>query len=254
MEKLPKVSVFVATYNRVATNKYLLEECVQSFLNQDYPNKELVIVNDHPKQTIVYEHPNVHIFNLGIRFKTLGEKLNAAVGFCTGDILMPHDDDDVTLKCHISDAVARLGDFSYWNPRGYFYWPATNKVQHPGSIGYCHNCSAFTKEAFKKVGGYPSVSGPQDAHMDGLLRKLNDTSPLVHSGPSEWTFIYRFGQHGIHLSAFGDTEKAYREYEAKATSSGTFILNPHWRYPYEELCAEFARRWERDQNLAALPK
>ena len=242
---LPKASVFVATYNRVATNKYLLEECLESFLKQDYPNCELVIVNDHPKQAIVYDHPRVKIFNLSQRFKTLGEKLNAAVGFCSGEILMPCDDDDVALPNHVSDGVARLGEFSYWNPKGYFYIPATNKIQHPGAIGYSHNCSAFTKEAFEKVGGYPAISGPQDAAMDGKLRALNDTSPLVHAGPEEWTFIYRFGQHNIHLSAFSDTQKAYDDYEKQAKASGVYQLQPHWRYAYDDLAKRFVQEYQK---------
>lgn len=38
----PKVSVVIASYN---TEKYIVE-CVNSVFNQDYPNVELVVVND----------------------------------------------------------------------------------------------------------------------------------------------------------------------------------------------------------------
>jgi len=55
------------TYGRVE----FLEESLHSFLIQDYPEKELVIVNDYPLQKLVFDHPQVRIYNLDETFKTI---------------------------------------------------------------------------------------------------------------------------------------------------------------------------------------
>lgn len=55
------LSCKMISYGRVE----YLEESLQSFLNQDYDGeKELVIVNDYPEQKLIFDHPDVRIFNL----------------------------------------------------------------------------------------------------------------------------------------------------------------------------------------------
>ena len=54
----PSISAKCITYGRVST----LEEAIYSFLQQDYPGeKELVIVNDYPKQKLIFDHPEIKI-------------------------------------------------------------------------------------------------------------------------------------------------------------------------------------------------
>ena len=68
--EFPFISCKCITYGRVN----FLEESLYSFLNQDYPGKkELIIVNDYPLQTLVFEHPDVKIYNLDYTFNTIGE-------------------------------------------------------------------------------------------------------------------------------------------------------------------------------------
>ncbi|MGS4266019.1 glycosyltransferase family 2 protein [Serratia marcescens] len=62
----PKVSVVIASYN---TEKYIVE-CVNSVFNQDYPNVELVVVNDGSTDAtgallaeVVRNHSNVKVVN-----------------------------------------------------------------------------------------------------------------------------------------------------------------------------------------------
>ena len=68
----PSISCKCITYGRVAT----LEESIYSFLKQDYPADkcELIIVNDYPLQTLIFEHPQIKIVNLDKTFDTIGEK------------------------------------------------------------------------------------------------------------------------------------------------------------------------------------
>ena len=89
------ISCKMITYGRVE----FLEESLQSFLNQDYDGeKELVIVNDYPQQKLIFDHPEVRIFNLDYTFETIGQKENFAVEQCKGDIIAVWDDDDSAAK------------------------------------------------------------------------------------------------------------------------------------------------------------
>ena len=90
-EKL--ISALCITYGR----HQLLEEALESFLRQDYPNKELIIINDLPEQTLIFEHPQVKIFNFKERFPTIGDKRNKSVEMSKGDILTSWDDDGIYL-------------------------------------------------------------------------------------------------------------------------------------------------------------
>jgi len=56
------ISAKCITYGRVD----FLEEALQSFLLQDYAGeRELVIVNDYPLQTLHFDHPQVRIYTWG---------------------------------------------------------------------------------------------------------------------------------------------------------------------------------------------
>ena len=87
------------TYGRVNT----LQESLQSFLQQDYPADkcELVIVNDYPLQKLIFNHPQVRIFNLDKTFDTIGAKENFATEQCKGDVMLQWDDDDLAMPNHL---------------------------------------------------------------------------------------------------------------------------------------------------------
>ena len=68
-----KISCLCCTYGRPPDRQYLLEEALQSFIQQSYPDKELIIVNDCPEQELVFQHPDVVVVNLPRRCRTLGE-------------------------------------------------------------------------------------------------------------------------------------------------------------------------------------
>jgi glycosyltransferase involved in cell wall biosynthesis len=94
MEGLPELSCVCLTYGRPA----VLEEAIHSFLQQDYQGtKELVILNDYEDQILEFDHPEVRVINVPRRFRTVGEKRNAAVALCRHDLLFVWDDDDLYL-------------------------------------------------------------------------------------------------------------------------------------------------------------
>ena len=105
---LPFISCKCITYGRVDT----LEESLNAFLKQDYPADkcELIIVNDYPMQTLVYNHPQVKVFNVSHTFSTIGDKENFATKLCDGDIICQWDDDDVATSWHLNNVAKYFTD------------------------------------------------------------------------------------------------------------------------------------------------
>jgi hypothetical protein len=231
------ISCICPTFGRPSTYQYLVEEAIESFLRQDYPNKELLVLNDCADQVLVCDAPGVRVINVRHRFESLGEKYNAAVRLAHGELLAPWEDDDISLPWRLSLSVERLGDAAYFNPRCYWFWDSDG-LHFNHTMGWGHNLSLFTRSAFDAVGGYPEISGPQDAEMDSALRSkvvcvqpgANGQRPL---SKSEWYYIYRWGVHPWHLSSRLPYEDFYHEIGTLAVETGRFELTPHWEKDYE---------------------
>lgn len=90
MDKM--VAFYCATYRR----PHLLEQAIACFLAQDFDGpKMLAIINDEPEQTLVFDHPEIHIVNMDVRLP-LVDKLNYAIDGCVmADVLFHMDDDDL---------------------------------------------------------------------------------------------------------------------------------------------------------------
>jgi glycosyltransferase involved in cell wall biosynthesis len=231
---LPLVSCICPTYNRPPHYQHLLEEAIASYLRQDFPNKELIILNDCLGQELIFDGPGVRVVNVPKRFPSIGDKLNAAVSLARGELIAPWDDDDISLPWRLSLSVERLGDANYFNPR--CYWLLDNDGLHVDrSMGYAHNASLFRRAAFERVGGYPSVSLGADAALDAAFSKLADGVDPRRGDKeltrSEWFYIYRWGVNPVHMSGSG-VEDFYGEVGKLPVVEGSFHLSPHWRRDY----------------------
>jgi glycosyl transferase family 2 len=231
----PLVRCICMTYNRPPDKQDLVEEAIESFLRQTYPNKELIVLNDCPGQELICDAPGVRVINLPERFPTLGDKQNAAVRLSQGE-LIAFWDDDVNLPWRLAFSVDRLGAADYFNPRAYWFLePAGLHADH--AMGYAHNASLFTRAAFESVGGYPAISVGYDATMDGLLGTgtAHVVDPLRGAAKlttGEWFYIYRWGVSPVHISGRGEGETFYQEIGARPVQPGTFRLHPDWRRDY----------------------
>jgi hypothetical protein len=245
MNTAPLVTCVCPTFNRPPASQWLVEEAVQSFLGQDYPHRELVIINDCPGQVLQLDYPRVAVINVGRRFRTLGEKLNAAIGLGQGALIAPWDDDDISLPWRLSRSIENLGQADYYNPSRYWF------IDHAGlhgdhAMGLAHGCSIFTRRAFDLVGGYPHNSGRQDLELDQRLRA--DPRVAVASPPElgrpDWYYVYRWGVSPVHLSGRMPHEPWYDEIGRRPVTAGVFDLRPHWRDDYvscvRQATAEYA--------------
>jgi len=235
-DRLPLVSCICPTYNRPPSHQHLLEEAIESFLRQDYPNKELIVINDCPGQELVCDAPGVRVVNVPERFPTLGEKRNAGVRLSRGELIAPWDDDDISLPWRLSLSVARLGDAAYFNARRYWFLDGAG-LHGDHAMGVGHKCSLFTRAAFEAVGGYPTSSGAEDMEMDAALvtrmpRVLDVLSGDAELMRREWFYIYRWGVSPSHLTARVPHDAFYRELATWPVQPGRFELHPRWQQDY----------------------
>lgn len=241
---LPLVSCICPTYCRPPVYQHRLEEAIESFLRQTYPNKELVVLNDCTGQELVCNAPGVRVVNAPERFPTLGDTYNAAIALARGEHIAPWRDDDISLPWRLSLSVKWLGDAGYFNPK--YFWMMIRDELRPdprSSIG--HNLSLFTRPAFERVGGYPAAGADVDLAFDAALRA--HVMCIGHGSPGDGELmpheiysIHRRGVSPAHIStavfesAFGANVKAEHErVGAHPVQQGRFVLAPHWRMDYE---------------------
>jgi hypothetical protein len=234
------ISCLCPTFGRCGTPwQYLLEETVEAFLRQTDVHSELLILNDHPAQEVVFNHPRVRVVNQPRRHATLGEKYNALVSLATGSLLAPWEDDDVSLPQRLELSREHLGERDYFNPRRYWFLNQDGlHCDHQMGVG--HNLSLFRRRAWQAVGGYPAVTGSQDAEMDELLANHPDVCCRVEAEPlplPEWYYVYRWGLSPYHLSARPDMQGLYDSLATAPAPAGRFTLRPHWREDYPALVA-----------------
>ena len=225
-------SCLCLTYGR----PHLLEEALHSFLIQDYAGpKELIVVNDHPDQTLVFEHPDVTVVNLPRRLRTLGEKRNLSVALAKYDHLLVWDDDDIYLPWRITETMKTL-------PTDHFYKCPNAWVMNDGRItelGYnlFHSGSAFDRWLFERVGGYTLMNGGEDADIELRFQHVTEN-------PGEfWKhtilprdrvyYIYRWSHGSYHTTGVTDVASIV----PTVASTGRVELRPTWRHPYDRLAA-----------------
>ena len=102
------------------------------FLNQDYKNKELIIIDDGTRtiRDLVPQVPHIKYFYLEKRY-TVGAKRNIACREASGEIIIHWDDDDWMAPLWISSQVTHLlntnADITGLD-RPYFYCPILGKA------------------------------------------------------------------------------------------------------------------------------
>jgi hypothetical protein len=245
---LPAISCLCLTYGRP---KELLEEAVYSFVNQDYQGeKELLVLNDFGPQVLYCHHPQVTMINLPVRFRTLGEKRNAAVGLCQHDLVAIWDDDDIYLPHRLSFSVAK-----YVEAKRYFK-PTRALLLNNGQVNgtetnLFHSSGMWHRSLFKEVGGYTAMDAGEDAVLEQRFRDLvGPDLEYTDIRLDEIYYLYRWsGSGSYHISGFQQEkrgreyqmvrEHAYRELEAGRIRAGELVLRPHWKADYTAMARAY---------------
>ena len=158
----PAVTCICAAEGRVE----LLEEAIHSFLRQDYlGTKELIVLNDTEGQTLVYDHPEVQVVNVPRRFHSAAEKLNAAVGLASHDLIFPWPEDDICLPHRLSFTVAHLAPgVAFWKADKAWLWngddsPARSPRRR-GAARFPEEPAFGAKRSSSRVGYVPPMRIP----------------------------------------------------------------------------------------------
>ena len=238
----PPVSCICLTYGR----PHVLEEAIYSFLLQDYAGpKELIVLNDYAEQTYRFDHLEVRVINLPVRFRTVGEKMNAAAALCSYDVLFVWDDDDLYLPHRLSYSMARFDP-----ARGFFTTGRAWLWDQGEIVSISENCfhsgSCWSRELFDLVGGYPVMGNGYDQVIEQRFEEARPGSTVRAPMPDEDAFyIYRWGGIGsYHMSGFGQDAPNQNVEQASVASyveaqmargevaRGNIQLQPRWAQDY----------------------
>jgi hypothetical protein len=195
-------------------------------LQQDYDNKELVILNNHPVP-LVCDLPQVRLYNES-EYPTLGDCRKRLLELAKGELIRTWDDDDLYLPWAISQGVENLNGAVAFKPL--FSWDSKeNREYHLGQNVYEASIT-FRKDIAEKY-GYQSTGG--DEH-EPLMKGIHDECLLLDVRPS---YCYRWAS-GLHRisGTLGqpDLEKRTKDWMNVNNDSGDGIirqvdLNKYWK-------------------------
>lgn len=191
----PLITAICCTYGRV----HRLQNAIKQFLAQDYQRKQLIVYNTFDRQQLTGDFENVVIINAP-RPATIGDARNEAVTRADdASIIVCWDDDDSYRPNHLSSLAQHFTNGTQWAWLDTMFFCEKDKISR--IITGSPNVFAFTKEAWLKVGGYPSVNTGEDRDFIARVNPMKGTR--VKLMPSEITFAYGWDTGDLHLSGFG---------------------------------------------------
>jgi glycosyltransferase involved in cell wall biosynthesis len=109
----PLVSCLTATYGRFS----VLREALACFAWQTYPNKELIILNNHPEPLTLWSGVALEIRVINKPgFPNLGACRNFLLKEAKGEFIRTWDDDDLYFPWAIQQGVDRIGSHLAYKP------------------------------------------------------------------------------------------------------------------------------------------
>lgn len=162
---LPLVSCIMPTAGRLA----FVPQAIAHFLRQDYPHKELIILDDgaEPAASLVPPHPAIRYIHMEHK-ASIGAKRNLACEMAGGDIIVHWDDDDwmaagwlasqvETLRRTRAD-ICGLNKVFYYAPESRQAWQYVYAGERPWVSG---GTLCYTK-AFWQDNRFPDISDGED--------------------------------------------------------------------------------------------
>jgi glycosyltransferase involved in cell wall biosynthesis len=176
MDKQPLVSCICTTYGRFTAMRRMLT----CFDRQDYPNRELIILNTAPVRLSLdrVRRDYVKIWNepqetvSGKPWTNVGEIRAAALAYASGDIFCLFDDDDIYLPYHISQGVQKLLECGKeaWKPKR-----SLHSLNDGLTFDYCENtleASVFAKmDSIREFGFLPETGSENLSWYDGIKNR-----------------------------------------------------------------------------------
>lgn len=230
---LPLISCVCPTFGKTKH----LNEAVQSFLIQTYPNKELIIFNNYPRMDVEFDHPQVKVINYKEPIASIGACRNEGNKYAQGDYICTWDDDDISLARRLDESINGL---------------ISEKIRHGGMSpkAVVINAAYSEKNEIKKViDKFLSGSTIERQYLiDNPYLEVDDDDQYMYNKmleeklmydlkTSEPQYIYRWATGTFHVSGMARTVENQREAMMNyADSSGLpshLKLTPYWERDYQ---------------------
>ena len=206
----PAVTCVMPTYNR----RRFVEQSIRLFMAQDYPRRELVIVDDGEDRIADLIPADSPVRYVPLRHRaTIGYKRNVAVERSRGEVVVQWDDDDwygpSRLRHQLTPFVAGRAEMSAIRQS---WLVDLNRSQffrrHTGPDGLIPSLAAgtlaMTVNLWRRCGRYPNASKREDVTM--LVRALDAGASVegvdndgiyvyVRHDTNSWSFDGRAGDH-----------------------------------------------------------
>jgi hypothetical protein len=216
-----KASAICLTHGR---RPEILAEAIECFRLLEVPTgweKELILLNDQPSQTLVCRVPGVRTINMRTVLG-LGDKHRIAVDIADGDFIMPWDDDDIYLPHRLTVSARYLSD---WGFHTSFAWYSDSGPYRRSSN--MHHCASFLSRELAA-----RYSTGDHADTDARLFRSCPEIKATPVSDEEIYYIYRWADTGdMHGSAISPTEfraKVAADIAQGKRPSGTIEIQPRW--------------------------
>ncbi len=238
-ERYPKLACLCCTYAR----PQLLAHALESYLRQDYPSDrvELIVLDDAGQYVNqVHESPKRwQIVSTKQRFRTLGEKRNAAAALVSDNVeaYVVWDDDDIYLPWTLKAHAAALARATWSLPsRVLVESPEDYRLALKETAGLFHSAWAFSRELFASVDGYPFMQSGQDQALATRFRSRNpgaaSTADPIALGFDPF-LVYRWATtRSWHISALGRRRGYQRLAQQRHRGPPIEQIQPCWPRDY----------------------
>ena len=204
----PLVSCVMATADRAD----FVPQAIEYFFRQDYPNRELIIVDDGAESIapFVPGDPRIRYVRLEDR-RTMGAKHNLACELARGDVICHWDDDDWNADWRLSYQVEQLLQTPTMTLSGLsnllYYEPKTGRaaqyIYPPNSGRWVSGNTLCYRKAFWQSHRFPDMNEGADTIFvwsltDAHVQALEDNSffvAIVHPGNTSPKRMHGFGWH-----------------------------------------------------------
>lgn len=259
----PLVSVILPTYNRA----YLLPRAIQSVLDQQYENLELIIVDDgSTDETAAVVVSNADPRIRYVRFEQnrgIGAARHKGVRSARGELIAFIDSDDIWLpgklerQMHLFETYPHL-DFIFGNYVNINHLMGTQelginttRMQLDGMVinqledKVWEILSGYQKATL----GYSFMALPTVMFRAKLIEVAGNFEPSL-SGPEDFEYWWRLAAHGVRM-AFTEQPLIERHKDAQSITSQTLHFAPHYLRALT-LCEQTSRQHGQHEILPAL--
>jgi len=191
----PLVSCIMPTYNRRA----YVPQALHSFLQQDYPNRELIVIDDgtDPIEDLMSSASNIQYVRLQHRM-SIGAKRNLACQHARGEIIAHWDDDDWyspdRLRYQVAPIVAGAADLTGLENKVVLelrtgeFWTTDPQLHQRMFVENVHvGTLVYRKSIWTEGSRYPEVNLAEDAWLlyratrnGKRLRRLSNPGVFVY--------------------------------------------------------------------------